>query len=163
MDQYAAMKDAAHGGDVQSSTGADILFFSDSGLATQIPSQIVYYDNVNGIGWFRVLISTLSSSTNGTIYMAVGNSSPPSRTSGVWDAHTVAMWPFSNGTAATNADVAGSLSWANNNMSFTAGQVDGASYSDGSHNAWGSDAGFVSGTSARTISGWLKVMMLRSI
>jgi len=145
-------------GDVQSSAGADILFFSDSGLTTQIPSQIIYYDNVNGIGWFRVLISTLSSSTNGTIYMAVGNASPPGRTSGVWDAHTVAMWPMSNGTAVSGTDVAGANNVTNYGTVLATGQVDGAAKnSTGSAQLSGSDASLVLGSSPRTISGWVNI------
>lgn len=82
-----SMKDVAHGGFVNSSTGADILFYSDSALTTQIASEIPTgsYDNVNGVlkeAW--VLIATLSNTTNGTIWATVGNPSPPARTAGVW-------------------------------------------------------------------------------
>jgi hypothetical protein len=149
----SAMKDSGHGGDVQSSAGADILFYSDSGLTTQIASQVIYYDNVNGVGWFRVGIGTLSHSSNGTIYMAVGNASPPARTSGVWDANTVAMWPMSNGTAVSGTDVAGSNNLTNYGT-FAAGQVDGAS---SSASANGSDSGLNLGTALRTISAWINV------
>jgi hypothetical protein len=150
----AAMKSGS--GDVQSSAGADILFFSDSGLTTQIPSQIVYYDNVNGIGWFRVLISTLSSSTNGTIYMAVGNASPSSRTTGVWDAHTVAMWPFDNGTTLDLTDVVAGMHTLTGYSSpqAAAAKVAGA-YAAGPWWASASDSGFLLGNVAQSLSAWI--------
>ena len=100
----AAMQDSAHGGDVQSSSGADILFFSDSGLTTQLASELDFYDNVNGIGWFWVEVPTLSHSSNGTIYMAVGNTSPPSRAANPWDANYKGVWHLSNGTTLTAND-----------------------------------------------------------
>ena len=71
-----------HAGYVQSSTGADIEFFADSGLTTQLASEIESYSGSGAtcsvVAW--VLIGTLSISANGTVYIAVGNASPPSRT-----------------------------------------------------------------------------------
>ena len=152
----SAMKDAAHGGDAQSSAGADILFYSDSGLTAQIASQAIYYDNINGIGWFRVKIGTLSHSSNGTIYMAVGNASPPPRTAGVWDASTVAMWPFSNGTTLSMADVATGTYTMTGNAAAAAGKVDGgAAVSRSYMGGTTTDAGFLTGNSPLTLSAWV--------
>ena len=97
----ANLKDTGHGGYVNSSAGADILFFSTSGISTQLASELDFYDNVNGIGWFWVEIGTLSHSANGTIYMAVGNASPPARTTTPWDANYVVVCHMNDNAANT--------------------------------------------------------------
>ena len=89
----AAMKDTGHGGDVQSSAGADIEFFSDTGLYHANRQRAwSFTTTVNGIGWFWVKIGTLSHTANGTIYMCVGNGSPPARTANPWDTYSRRIW-----------------------------------------------------------------------
>ena len=125
----ATLKDVAHGGYVNSSTGADILFFSDSGLTTQIASQIPLggYDPVNGILWARVYITTLSHSANGTVYLAAGNATPPARTSGVWDSNYKGVWDLSNvPTSVPDSTENGNNLTTIQNTSSTPGQVGNA-------------------------------------
>ena len=100
----STLKDVSHGGHVQSSTGADILFFSDSGAATQIASEIDYYDNVNGIVWAWVQVGTLSHSTNSVFYVFYDNASPPSRTTNPWDSNFVGVYHFGNGSSLSLSD-----------------------------------------------------------
>jgi hypothetical protein len=158
----AAMKDTSHGGDVNSTTGDDILVFSDSGYTTQIASEKEFYDNVNGVGWFWVNIGTLSHSADGIIYVGVGRASPPSRTTGVWDSNFVGAWHLPNGTTLGAAD---SSSSANNGTIHTgtgsptavSGQIDGGAA------FLTSNAGYIYGSLASTvslpvtISGWLNL------
>jgi hypothetical protein len=94
-----AIKDAPHGGDVQSSAGADIEFFSDEALTSQLASELDTYNNVNGIGIFWVKITC--SPSGGTIYMAVGNTSPPARTTNPWDQYLGAVWHLDDNAANT--------------------------------------------------------------
>ena len=99
----AAMKDSAHGGDVQSSAGADIEFFSDLRLSVQLPSEPVAYDNVNGIGRFTV--QGTCSTAGGTIYMAVGNATPPSRTPLVYPSNFKAVYHLQSVTDLADSSV----------------------------------------------------------
>lgn len=150
-----AMKDSGHGGDVQSSAGADVEFFSDSALTTQIPSGLDYYDNVNGIGWFWVQITTLSHLANGTIYMAVGNGSPPARTTNPWDVHYVSVYHVGNGTSLSLTDSIGTNNLSNSSVAAGAGQVDGAASFSGAQYAYKNT---FSGMTAApiTVSAWVK-------
>jgi len=125
----ASLKLTGAGGKVQSSAGADILFFTDSTLGTQVPSQIDYYDSTNGILWAKALVSDLSVSTNGSIYIGVGNASPPARTTaGLWDSNYKGVWNFKNGTTLdlTDATGNGNNGAVNNSPTAATGQVDGA-------------------------------------
>ena len=121
----ATLKDAGHNGYVASSTGADILVFSDSGLTTQIPSELDSYDNVNGILWIWALIDC-DSSTDQTVYLAVGNAFPPSRTTGVWSNGFAGVWHLGNGTTLSYADSVGSNNGSTTNAPTpTTGVIDG--------------------------------------
>jgi len=153
----AALKDAAHGGDVQSSAGADILFFSDSALTTQLASEIDYYDAVNGIGWFWVKIATLSHTADGTIYMGVGNSAPPSRTTNPWDTNYKGVWHLPNGASLSGADSTGlnSVTYNSNPPTAAAGQIDGgASFVSSERSAI--QTNFTQDLSTFTVSFWIK-------
>jgi hypothetical protein len=157
----AALKDAAHGGDVQSSAGADILFFSDSGLTTQVASELDSYDNVDGIGYFWVQI-TCNSSTAVAYYMAVGNPSPPSRTAGVWDSHFMGVWHFGNATTLSATD---SSVYAASNLASVVGAVPAAGGKIGGSSGWSnSTSNYISIansaatdfiTSALTLEAWV--------
>lgn len=81
----ATLKDAAHSGNVQSSLGGDILFFSDRSATTQLPSEIESYDNVNGVLWAWVQVPTVSHTANVVFYAFYGTVNPPLRMAGTWD------------------------------------------------------------------------------
>ena len=153
------IKDIANGGYVQSGVGNDILFFSDSALTIQIPSEIEFYDNVNGILWIWVNINTLDHITDGVIYIAVGNVAPPARLGGVWDVNFKGVWHLPNGTVLNAADSTG----VNNGIiagptASGGGKVDGgASYINAADNIdVGNNASlqFV-GNQNYTISAWV--------
>ena len=119
------LRDVAHGGYVNSSTGADILVFSGSSLATQIPSEIDYYDNVNGIVWVWAYISTLSHTADGTVCVALGNASPPARTGGVWNSALVGVYHLPGSADSTS----NGLNATYNSMTSTLGKIGNAAAS----------------------------------
>jgi len=132
---HANMKLAADGY-VQSATCADVLFFADAALTTQIPSEIEVCDTTNGIGTAWIYIGTLSYTASGTIHIAVGNAAPPARTSGVWASEYMGVYHLPNGTTLTSLD---SLGANNANPGGTgnaavAGVVDGGIAFNGSGN-----------------------------
>ena len=157
-----AMRDVAHGGDVQKSDGSDILFFSDApGFTSQLASEPDYYDNVNGIGWFWVKINPLSHSTNGTIYMAVGNASPPARTANPWDANYSGVWHFPNGSFLSGLDSTGNHNDATlvAGASAASGKVDGGIGFSGANTSYATvaDAPTLRLTDSFTIEAWIKL------
>jgi len=152
----ANLKDAGHGGYVNSSAGADILFYTTSGFSTQIPSELDFYDNVNGIGDFWVQ-GTCSSSANGTIYMAVGNSSPPSRTTNPWDANYMGVWHLGNGSSLATTDSTSNHNNATANTSLAgAGKIDGGIQNNSPTQYTTLPSGMISGSGNRTVSAWVE-------
>jgi hypothetical protein len=101
----AAFCTVPNSGYVNSSTGADIEVFTTNGFTTQLPSELEYYQGsatCSFVLW--VQIPTLSTTTNGTIYLALGNASPPARTTNPWDIYSGGVWHFPNGAALSLAD-----------------------------------------------------------
>lgn len=117
-----SFKDTGHGGHVQSSTGADILFFGDSGLSSQLASQVESYDNVNGVLLAWVKLGTVSHASNTVFYVAYGNASPPAQTTNPWDANFIGRYHLADNAASTT--VADSTTAANNgtNQANTTGK-----------------------------------------
>ena len=87
---------------------------------------------MNGAGWFWVRIASLSHSSNGAIYAAVGNASPPARTTGVWDSNYKGVWTFQDPT--NPADSTGNNNGTNHGATAVAGKVGGAASFNGSSN-----------------------------
>ena len=159
----ASLKTVANGGKVSSSLGADILVFSDSVCSTQLPSELVWFDGVNGKAELWVNISTLSYTVNTSIYMCVGNASPPSRTTGVWDSNFVGVWHLPNGSSLTANDSTsnGNNSSTINSVSVVAGQIDGgASFNGTSSYIQFPNSSSLQVTGTLTISLWLNLAAL---
>lgn len=125
----ATLKDTGHSGHVQSSSGADILFFTDSGGNSQIASEIDYYDNVNGIVWAWVQVATLSAASDTVFYVCYGNASPPSRTTNPWDSHFKSVYHFGSGSSLSTSDSttnANNLTTTSGSPTAVTGQIAGA-------------------------------------
>ena len=93
----ATFKDVAHGGHVQKSNGADILFFSDLAGTTQVPSEIELYDNVNGKVWGFAKKTVLTGS-DAVFYVFYGNAAPAARSTGPYDAGFASAWHLTDVT-----------------------------------------------------------------
>ncbi len=122
----ATLKDNAHGGHVQHASGSDIAFSTDSAGVSQLPYELDFYDNVNGILWAWVQIASLSSSADTIFYVTYGGgiNSP----SNPWNSNYIGVWHFPNGTTLTANDstsngLNGSIGSA---VVAGAGQIDGA-------------------------------------
>ena len=70
---YPWLIDAANGGNVQSSNGYDIIFSSTPDGANPIPFERAAYDGTTGAVQFWVLIASMSSTTDTTIYICWNN------------------------------------------------------------------------------------------
>jgi hypothetical protein len=153
----ASLKTIAGGGKIFSSTGADILAYSDSGCTTQLPSELPWYDGTNGNMELWVQVSTLSYTANTSVYICVGNASPPSRTTGVWDGNFKGVWHVPNGSSLTVGDSTANGNSASNlhSSSAAAGKIDGAAGFTGSTWIDIPDSTSLNVTSAYSISTWI--------
>src|SRR5271157_3500058 len=149
----ALLRSAAHSGGVNSSTGADLLAFSDSGCTAQLPSELESYDPVNGVAVLFVNAGTLSHTSNGSIYLCFGNASPPARTTaGVWDSHFVGVWHFANGSTLSVADSTGTNTSTNHGATAGTGTIDGAAM-------FGSGTPYIAAGSGLTSTGPMTISM----
>ncbi len=153
----ATFKTTGNGGHVNSSTGDDILFYSDSAGTTQIASEIDGYDATNGVLHAWVKVGTLSSSSDTVIYVFYGNSSPPARTTNPWNSNYQGVWHM--GSSSSSFSASDSTSNANNltnsSVTATSGKINGAGSYNGS-TAYLSISSPPSGLKPTnlTVSGW---------
>lgn len=102
----------SYGGSVTNTFGFDIIFASDSLGASPLTFERSYYVRYTGACQFFILIPSLSSTVDTTIYILYGNSSittDQSNHTAVWDTNFNAVWHLT-GTGPTND----STSHANN-------------------------------------------------
>lgn len=167
----AGLKSAANGGHVQSTTGADISFFSDSALSQQLPFEIVSYNGATGALSAVVLCSRISTSQNTVFYLAygmAGTSSSAANPTSVWSgyagvyhledqaANTVIFNSASgegqaaNGTSVNNTTGMSMAGELGSGLSFNGStdKLDLGAYST------------MSGATALTLSGWVKFQAL---
>lgn len=130
----STLKSVGNGGHVQSSSGYDIWFYSDSGLTTRLPAERVTYDPTTGIGEWWVNVPTLSHSADTVIYIAYGDASVVSDpnsdatygTTQVWDSHFKAVYHLKDGSTLSLADsTSNANNGTNNGATATTGQIDG--------------------------------------
>jgi hypothetical protein len=127
----ATLKDVAHGGHVQSSTGNDLLFFADSGAVTQLASEVEFYDNVNGVFLAHVLYPLVSHTVGITHWTFYGKASPPSRTTNPWDANFKLRYGWPDGTTLSLLDSTINADTGNNYGAVpTTGKIDGGALVD---------------------------------
>jgi hypothetical protein len=96
----AQLATTAHGGYVTSANGYDLIFTSDAACATKLSFEIDTYNGTTGAGNWWVLLSTLSSSANSTIYMCFGNSAVTTsqeNVPAVWNTYYLGVWHFGDG------------------------------------------------------------------
>ncbi len=153
-----------YGGDVASSTGADILFVSGDGV-TLLNYEIENYSSSTGqlIAWVK--IPSLSSTQDTTIYEYFGNANAPAETTGnktgTWDTNYKAIWHFPNGSALSANDSTGVNNGTIHGTTATSGQIGGAAnFASGSSQyiSAGSNASLTDlATSTATYSFWINL------
>jgi hypothetical protein len=160
---YAYLATIANGGKVQSGSGTDIIFTSDSAGLTVLDFEQDYYSATTGQIAYWVRIPTLSSTVNTTIYMFYGKTaaSDLSNKNGVWSNSFASVWHMSQSSSTTvpdstsNARTATKLSA--NNPASSAGKIGLAETFDGSDTDRLTQSG-VTLTNTNTVSGWVYVV-----
>ncbi len=163
---YSYLATIANGGKVQNANGYDIGFFSDSACSTKLNWETELYTASNGKVIYWVQIPTLSHTADTVFYMCYGAHSITTDQSnktatwndggnnyfkGVWHLDDAAS-PAKDSTA--NADSASQTGTPT--FSATAQVGTGVSLSGSGQYLSGSDAGFASGASTRTVTLWMK-------
>lgn len=127
---YAYLASVANGGKVQSSSGYDVIFTSDSAGTTQLDHEIDTYNPATGALNFWVRVPTLSHSTDTTIYMWYGNSSGvPSleNKSGVWRNNYSLVQHYGSGTVLNISDSSSNVNASSNTgITSATGRIGGA-------------------------------------
>lgn len=174
------LKTTAHSGQINNTvtqTGgnavtmpADLIFTSDSAGATKIAWEFESYDGTNGVIVAWVQVATLSHSADTVLYMFYGDATVTTQQntssyapSAVWDSNYKAVYHLADGATLRLSD---STSQGNtlvnnsSNVTAAAGLIDGgASFAADTVFTFlscASPSGIPVGTSARTISAWLK-------
>jgi hypothetical protein len=160
---YSYLATVANGGQVQSSSGYDIAFTSDSGCSSLLHWEQESWNATTGAVIYWVQIPTLLAGGNTAIYLCYGNSAITSFQGGArgvaWnDGYFQGVWHLGNGSTLSALD-----STANGNNGTLegstppgagAGEIDGAATFNGS-TAYIQVPAAVT-TQAFTVSAWIK-------
>jgi Concanavalin A-like lectin/glucanases superfamily len=129
---YAWLATVANGGHVQSNTGLDIIFTSDSSGVSIVPFERVIYTPASGLVEFWINIASVSHTADTVFYIFYGKAgaSDQSNKTGTWNSGYVGVWHGGDGTTVGLTD---STSNANNCTNAggtlataTPGQIGGA-------------------------------------
>lgn len=156
----ANLKTSSNGGNVQNSSGYDIIFV-DSTETTKLDHEIEKYVAATGEIEMWVKIPTLSASSDTVIYMYFDNnsiSSTQENKTGVWDSSYAGVWHFPNGTTlSANDSTANTNNGTINGVTATTGEIGGAASFNGTSSeiSLGS-TGIPSGNSNYTLEAWVK-------
>ncbi len=97
-----ALKTVANGGKITSSSGYDLAFFSDIGLASALAFEIESYSGTSGNYKAFVKITTLSHTADTVIYFGYGDSSVTTSQENLpstWVNGFVSVWHFRDGSS----------------------------------------------------------------
>lgn len=158
---YSYLATVANGGKVQSSSGYDIQFYSDSALTTALKFERVNWTASTGASEFWVKVPTLSASTDTVIYMAYGNaaiSTDQQDAANVWDANYKGVWHTNESSSplVDSTGIIGDLSTVSGSPSFAqTGKISKSIQltTDSDKLTSGNNTG-IEGDSARTLLVW---------
>jgi hypothetical protein len=135
---FAYLKTVGNGGKVQSSSGYDILFFSDASLTTLLPFEISKWDGATGDLIAYTKIASLSSVADTVFYMAyddTGISSDQSNKTAVYRSTIKGVWHLQEAASpALDSTSTGASGTQTGGVTFAAtGQVGKACTFDGTN------------------------------
>ncbi len=131
------LKSSGNGGNVQNSSGYDIVFVA-SDNTTKLDHEIEKYDPTTGTIAMWVRVPTLSASADTKIYLYYDNSaitSSQENTTGIWDTNYKGVYHLGNGSTLSVTDSTSNANNATNHgASASAGQIDGGASFNGTSN-----------------------------
>lgn len=134
---HATLATVAHGGQIQNTVvvngqtiPADFNIFTDATQSTWVPFEIVSYDQTAGTIVGYVLLSNLSHTVDGNLFIGYsdpGVTSSPCNLSGLWASPYLGVWHLANGTTLSANDSSGNgLTGSITGATAVAGLNDGA-------------------------------------
>lgn len=158
---FAYLKDTAHSGDVQSSSGFDIVFSNDMAGLTRLPFEIESYDPTTGTVNFWVKLPTVSSTVDTIFYMVYGCATISASQENVavtWSNGFTSVMHMNGSSADTSGNGNNGSDTA---MSYTSALIaEGASF-NGSTSGIGQGGGSTLGEGAAlTVSAWVNFSTL---
>lgn len=129
---HATLKDAAHSGHVQSSSGFDLVFYSDLLATIPLKWEMEFYDPANGIVIAWVKVPTISHSVDTVFYVCYGNASIStfqSTPTDVWPAQIPSVHHLSSLTADSTSN---GNTLTNTAVTSGTGKIDGCGSYNGS-------------------------------
>jgi hypothetical protein len=154
------LKVTGSGGQVQNSSGFDIIFV-DSTETTQLDHEIEKYVSTTGEIEMWVRIPTASHTVDTIIYMYYNNSSistSQENKTGVWDSSYKAVWHLKEATGTNASDSTSNALTATQNNSPVqgAGQIDGSLAFNGTTQYLSVSGSAANITGDKTIETWIK-------
>jgi RHS repeat-associated protein len=128
-----------NGGQVQNSSGYDIVFTSDAAGQNQLDHEIDSYNPATGVANFWVRIPLLSHNADTTIYMWYGNStitSSQENKAGVWRNGYAGVWHFGGSSLSTNDSTTNANNGTNHGGVAATGKFGEAGKFDGTGNTY---------------------------
>ena len=161
------LKSVSNSGHVQSSSGYDIYFYSDSALTTRIPAERERYVASTGEVIFWVKVSSVSHTSDTVFYLAYGDSgisSDPNSdgtygATSVWDSNYKGVYHLPDGSSLTANDSTsnGKNGTLNNTPTAATGKIGGAASFGGAQSITADNfTSDLAGPTAYTMSCWFK-------
>ena len=155
---YSYLKTVGNGGNVQSSSGYDIVFSSDAANTTPLGCEMENWSASTGVATFWIKIPSVSNSVDTTFYIHYGNaaiSTLQCTVGSAWESNFKAVYHFgsTSGFTADSTSNGNSLSNYGSVASGTGLMGDGAAF--GSANALWMAGNPTTTTSAWTLEAWL--------
>lgn len=156
---HVDLKSAGNGGHVQSASGYDIAFYSDTALTTALPFELQSYVASTGavVAWVKV--PTVSHTVNTVVYVAYGDAgiTTDQSSTSTWDANYKGVYHLDDNAATTvvrdsTSNAANATNAANTSTKTIAAQIgNGLSYNGTSDKSQTT----VAGTTAFTWEVWV--------
>jgi YD repeat-containing protein len=136
---FPFLANSANGGQVQNSSGYDIVFTSDAAGQVQLDHEVDSYDPNTGTVNLWVRIPTLSHTTDTSIYMWYGSTAVQAsqeNKAGVWRNGYAGVWHFGGSTLGTNDSTANANNAINHGVTGAAGKFGQAGSFNGSNTTY---------------------------
>ena len=158
---YPYLATVANGGQVQSASGYDVVFTSDSAGENKLNFEIESYNPSTGAITAWVEVPTVSHTSDTVVYLQYGNSiisASLQNKTGTWDSNYQGVWHLAAGSTLTGNDSTtnGNNGTLNNGITTTAGEF-GTAASFNAANSQYIAAGLGSSASTNvTLSAWVQ-------
>jgi hypothetical protein len=164
---YSWLATVANGGNLQSSSGFDVCYASDSAGSTGLPYDTDHWTATSGDAGYWVLVPTIATGSDTVIYIFYGNSSittTQANPTAVWGPDYKTVYHLGNGTTLSLADsgITGNLLTQTGTVGAAAGMIGGSALFTSGNYLSNTGLGYPIATTTRVMSMWMKFTSLSS-